>query len=112
MKHTEIPLLLVATVALSSCSSSTIATVDPKTGITYRATKSEWDAFTFSTEFQLQRELRGELPDGGHKTWEDYWCKRVQSLRKHTSYSKNGIDFIKDRRKELKLPLYDKCFAE
>jgi hypothetical protein len=83
---------------------SVVATYDPATGQkTMHRLKGEWDEFTSLTDFQVQRELRGETPNAGIKTWKEFWEWRFSALRQYEKDPQKYIDYIKQSRMQAGL---------
>ncbi len=68
---------------------------------------TNWEVFQMEQEAGFQRELSGQPPDGGFKTWEAYWHWSYALIQKSFPNSEKEINWIKQRRQELGLPLYE-----
>ena len=84
-----------------------VLTPNPATGKYETRFMADWEVFKMDEDAGFQRELRGEQPDGGFKTWESSWHNRYMNIRKSSANSEKEIGWIKQRRQELGLPLYE-----
>jgi hypothetical protein len=84
-----------------------VLTPNPTTGKYETKWMDEWQEFQMHEEAGFQRELRGESPLGGFKTYEAYWQRRYLNIRKYAAGPEKVINWIKQRRQELGLPLYE-----
>jgi hypothetical protein len=80
---------------------------NPQTGKYETKWMDEWQEFQMEEESNFQDELQGRHPWGGFKTWETYWQRRYLNIRKYSTNPEKKINWIKQRRQELGLPLYD-----
>jgi hypothetical protein len=102
-------LLAASLIATAGCSTNKVMvlTPNPETGKYETKFMTEFEAFQMREEAGFQRELRGEHPDGGFKTWESYWQNSYMNIRTSSKNSEKEIGWIKQRRQELGLPLYE-----
>jgi len=63
--------------------------------------------FTSSSDFEVQRELRGATASAGIKTWKEYWECRFAACKEYAKDGQKRIEYIKQRRAQAGLPDYD-----
>lgn len=110
MNITHAGILAVISLSLAGCASEKYVVVapDPTTGkYEVKGPVTEWEAFQRVEEQRFQRELRGERPLAGFETWASYWQRRYENIRKYSADADEELLWIKQRRRELGLPLHE-----
>jgi hypothetical protein len=67
-------------------------------------TPRNWEFYAFSVDTEILRELKGEAPEAGEKTWNDYWVFRMKAIPANVENRERHINYIIDRRHQEGLP--------
>ena len=84
-----------------------VLTPNPATGKYETKFMTKWEVFQMEEESYFQDELHGKHPWNGFETWEAYWHWSYTLTQKNSPNSEKEISWIKQRRHELGLPLYE-----
>lgn len=84
--------------------SDTETRIDLDGKVILKDTQIRWEIFTAIMDGEIQRELTGNRPPGGHLSWNDRWLGSVKSLRlgnqeNHEKY----VDYIISTRRRIGL---------
>ena len=96
---------------MSGCSSGIFNTepfvdshIDEKGNVVLEDTPRMWQEYIDSVERRIAREVKGEAPEAGIKTWNDYWLWSIQILPANMENREKHVNYIIDRRRQEGLP--------
>ena len=96
---------------MSGCSSGIFNTepfvdshIDEKGNVVLEDTPRMWQEYIDSVERRIAREAKGEAPEAGIKTWNDYWLWSIQILPANMENREKHANYIIDRRRQEGLP--------
>ena len=77
---------------------------DDKGNVILEDTPRMWQNFIDSVEPRIAKEIAGEKPGSGKKTWNEYWLWRIQILPENRENRGKYVTYIIDRRRQEGLP--------
>ena len=77
---------------------------DEKGNVVLEDTPRMWHGYIDSVEHRIAREVEGEAPEAGIKTWNDYWLWRIEIFPQTHENRDKYINYIIDRRRQEGLP--------
>ena len=78
--------------------------LDEKGDVVLEDTSRMWQEYIDSVERRIAREVEGEAPEAGIKTWNDYWLWSIQILPTNMENREKHVNYIIDRRRQEGLP--------
>ena len=67
-------------------------------------TPRNWSGFKESVDYRVSNELAGKRPEGGLKSWNEFWAHRISALRDGQEHYEKYIDYIVESRRANGLP--------
>lgn len=77
---------------------------DDEGNVVLEDTPRMWRRFVESVESPISREITGEKPEAGAKSWNEYWLRRIELQPSNRENRQKYVDYIIERRRQAGLP--------
>ena len=104
IKSLALSLAMILVITLSACRSISV-TCDPATATATKAKlNAMWEFFKDSVNWDVAKEMRGEMPTAGWSTWREYWMWSANRLKAQAENGRKHIGYIIEQRRSAGLP--------